>query len=68
MTFGHGTHYCLGGPLARIELQVIFPTLLRRLPGLRLANADVQWRPNFLLRGLVTLPLRFDPPGEAQVQ
>lgn len=60
MTFGHGIHYCLGGPLARIELQVIFPTLFQRLPGLRLAG-PVQWRPNFLLRGLVTLPLEFDP-------
>ncbi len=66
MTFGHGIHYCLGGPLARIELQVIFPTLFQRLPGLRLANPTVQWRPNFLLRGLVTLPLEFDPPGASQ--
>jgi cytochrome P450 len=61
MTFGHGPHYCLGGPLARIELQVIFPTLLRRLPGLRLATSEVRWRPNFLLRGLVELPLEFTP-------
>ncbi len=65
MTFGHGIHYCLGGPLARIELQVIFPTLFRRLPGLRLTSADPQWRPNFLLRGLVALPLAFDPPAVA---
>lgn len=63
MTFGHGIHYCLGGPLARIELQVIFPTLFRRLPNLRLASQSVQWRPNFLLRGLVALPLEFDPPA-----
>lgn len=62
MTFGHGPHYCLGGPLARIELQVIFPTLFRRLPGLRLATSEVRWRPNFLLRGLVELPLEFTPP------
>ncbi|MHB8595570.1 MAG: cytochrome P450 [Ktedonobacteraceae bacterium] len=61
MTFGHGIHYCLGGALARLELRVIFPTLFRRLPGLRLAAPTVQWRPNFLLRGLVALPLQFDP-------
>jgi cytochrome P450 len=61
MTFGHGIHYCLGGALARMELQVIFPILFRRLPGLRLASSTVQWRPNFLLRGLVELPLAFDP-------
>lgn len=61
MTFGHGPHYCLGGPLARIELQVIFPTLFRRLPDLRLATSEARWRPNFLLRGLVELPLAFTP-------
>jgi cytochrome P450 len=61
MTFGHGIHYCLGGALARMELQVIFPTLFQRLPGLRLASPDVRWRPNFLLRGLIELPLEFDP-------
>lgn len=65
MTFGHGIHYCLGGPLARIELQVIFPILFQRLPGLRLASSSVQWRPNFLLRGLVELPLEFDAPAVA---
>ncbi len=59
MTFGYGIHYCLGGPLARIELQVILPTLFQRLPGLRLASPTVEWRPNFLLRGLVKLPLEF---------
>lgn len=37
MTFGHGPHQCLGMPLARLELQVAFPTLLRRIPTLRLA-------------------------------
>lgn len=66
MTFGHGIHYCLGGPLARIELQVIFSTLFQRLPGLRLAEPTARWRPNFLLRGLVTLPLEFDSPAVAQ--
>ncbi|BCL84213.1 cytochrome P450 [Ktedonobacteria bacterium brp13] len=64
MTFGHGIHYCLGGALARMELQVIIPTLFQRLPGLRLASTSVQWRPNFLLRGLVELPLLFDVPAE----
>ncbi len=66
MTFGHGIHYCLGAALARLELQVIFSTLLRRLPGLRLASPNIQWRPNFLLRGVVALPLEFDTPGADQ--
>ncbi|MDQ2902647.1 MAG: cytochrome P450 [Chloroflexota bacterium] len=61
MTFGHGIHYCLGAALARMELEIVFPTLLQRLPGLRLAVPEVEWRPNFLLRGLVALPLKFDP-------
>lgn len=65
MTFGYGIHYCLGGPLARIELQVILPTLFQRLPELRLASPTVEWRPNFLLRGLVKLPLEFTPPSVA---
>ncbi|WP_410653336.1 cytochrome P450 [Amycolatopsis sp. cmx-4-54] len=37
VTFGHGPHQCLGMPLARLELQVAFPTLLRRIPTLRRA-------------------------------
>lgn len=64
MTFGHGIHYCMGAALARLELEIVFPTLLRRLPGLRLAEPEsIEWRPNFLLRGLMALPLRFDPPS-----
>jgi Cytochrome P450 len=35
--FGHGVHQCLGQTLARAELEIALPTLLRRLPGLRLA-------------------------------
>ena len=63
MTFGHGIHYCMGAALARLELEIVFPTLLQRLPGLRLAIPEVEWRPNFLLRGLAALPLQFDPPA-----
>ncbi|GHO89531.1 cytochrome P450 [Dictyobacter formicarum] len=68
MTFGHGIHYCLGSALARMELECIFPTLLKRLPNLRLASPSVQWRPNFLLRGLAALPLEFDPPATAAIE
>ncbi|MER7365024.1 cytochrome P450 [Nonomuraea wenchangensis] len=38
LTFGYGPRYCPGAPLARVELQVLFSTLPRRFPGLRLAN------------------------------
>lgn len=60
--FGHGVHYCVGAPLARLEGEIAVNTLLRRLPGLRLA-ADVQrleWRTQPLFRGLVALPVAWD--------
>ena len=57
--FGHGIHYCLGAPLARLEAQIAFTGLLDRLPGLRLAEPadELSWRPGVLLRGLFTLPV-----------
>jgi cytochrome P450 len=40
LAFGHGVHHCLGAPLARMEMRAAFPALLRRFPGLALANPD----------------------------
>jgi cytochrome P450 len=59
LAFGHGIHYCLGAPLARLEAQIAFDRLLTRFPGLRL-DADVDalaWRPGMLIRGLEKLPV-----------
>jgi cytochrome P450 len=57
LSFGGGIHYCLGAQLARIEAEIAISTLLRRLPGLRLDDADnPEWRPTFVLRGLKRLP------------
>jgi cytochrome P450 len=57
LSFGGGIHLCLGAQLARIEAEVAISTLLRRLPDLRLDNAEnPQWRPTFVLRGLKSLP------------
>jgi cytochrome P450 len=57
LSFGGGIHYCLGAQLARIEAEVAIGTLLRRLPDLRLNDAEnPEWRPTFVLRGLKRLP------------
>jgi cytochrome P450 len=59
MTFGHGAHYCIGAPLARIELQVVLGTLVERIPSLRLAVPVDQLRPksHLLTGGLAELPV-----------
>jgi len=60
VAFGWAAHYCFGAPLARIEGQIAFTTLLRRLPGLALAaDAPLEWRANLGLRGLVALPVAY---------
>ena len=57
LSFGGGIHFCLGAQLARIEAEVAIATLLRRLPDLRLDDAEnPEWRPTFVLRGLKNLP------------
>src|SRR6185295_19564229 len=57
LSFGGGIHFCLGAQLARIEAEIAISTLLRRLPDLRLDNAEnPEWRPTFVLRGLKRLP------------
>ncbi|GIE49183.1 cytochrome P450 [Amorphoplanes nipponensis] len=64
LAFGHGIHYCLGAPLARLEAQVAFGRLLARYPHMRLAvaPAELTWRPGVLMRGLLELPV---VPGPA---
>jgi cytochrome P450 len=61
--YGHGIHYCLGAPLARLEGQTALATLLTRLPDLQLAAdpADLRWRGGLIMRGLRTLPVEFTP-------
>jgi cytochrome P450 len=60
LAFGVGQHYCLGAPLARLEAQLAFTTVLRRLPNLRLTGEKLVYRDNPNLRGLESLPLAFD--------
>jgi cytochrome P450 len=59
LTFGLGTHYCLGAPLARLELQILFRILLQRLPDLHLAG-DANFSKGFVIRGLKNLPIGFE--------
>ncbi|HSV67326.1 MAG TPA: cytochrome P450 [Mycobacteriales bacterium] len=55
--FGAGLHFCLGAPLARLELRTALATLLRRSPGLALAGEPVR-RTTFVLRGYASVPIR----------
>ena len=57
LTFGHGIHFCLGAPLARVELATSFSAILRRLPGLHLVR-EPEFKPNYILRGLQELRVR----------
>jgi cytochrome P450 len=59
LAFGWAAHFCFGAPLARIEGQVAFETILRRLPNLRLTSERLAWRTNLGLRGLTALPVSF---------
>lgn len=55
--FGHGLHYCVGAPLARLETEIAINTLLRRFPRLRLASDALTWRADYTFRSLVALPV-----------
>jgi cytochrome P450 RapN len=59
LAFGHGVHFCIAAQLARIELQTAIATLLRRLPGVRLAvpAEELVWKTGMLVRGLRALPV-----------
>jgi cytochrome P450 len=65
MSFGHGSHYCLGVPLAKMQIEVALTRLLTRYPDLQLAVKpdEVRWENNALLRGLVALPVLLGPPA-----
>ncbi|MET8171964.1 cytochrome P450 family protein [Streptomyces clavifer] len=61
LAFGHGTHYCLGAPLARMEGRIAVRALLERCP--RLAQdpdgGELDWLPGMLIRGVRSLPVRW---------
>lgn len=61
LSFGMGTHYCLGAPLARIEGQIAITALLKHMPklGLGVPYNKISWRPGLVLRGVKALPVEF---------
>ena len=60
VTFGFGTHFCVGAPLARLEGRIAFGEIFRRLPPFSREPGEVEWTPSIVLRGLRALPRRFD--------
>ncbi|MEU0498103.1 cytochrome P450 [Mycobacterium sp. NPDC006124] len=56
LAFGHGVHFCLGAPLARLEARVALSAVTRRFPHATLAGEPV-YKPNVTLRGMASLPL-----------
>ncbi|MEU4740428.1 cytochrome P450 [Actinosynnema sp. NPDC023658] len=64
LAFGHGIHYCLGAPLARMEGEIAIGTLFDRFDVTLTADPDtLPWRPVTLIRGLQTLPVSLTPRG-----
>ena len=59
VAFAWASHFCFGAPLARIEGQTAFATMLQRMPNLRLEAGPITWRENLGLRGLTSLPVTF---------
>jgi cytochrome P450 len=59
LAFGHGVHYCLGAPLARVEGEIALSSLVRRLRDLRLLTEALAYKENIVLRGLAALPVGF---------
>lgn len=59
ISFSAGIHYCLGAPLARLELEIAVGTLLRRMPDLQLDGPKPEYRDTYVIRGLKALPVTF---------
>jgi cytochrome P450 len=62
LAFGEGIHFCIGSPLARLEAQIAFSSMLERFPKLRLRDpgAKLQYKGSYFLRGLAALPMAID--------
>jgi pimeloyl-[acyl-carrier protein] synthase len=68
LAFGWAAHFCFGAALARLEGQIAFESILRRLPNLALdTTAPLEWRHNLGLRGLTALPVNFTASSQAAI-
>ncbi|MER7166848.1 cytochrome P450 family protein [Micromonospora sp. NPDC000207] len=65
LSFGHGSHFCLGAPLARLELKIALPALFERYPDMSLAVApeDLEPQGTFIMNGHRALPVRLGAPA-----
>ncbi|PFE93312.1 cytochrome P450 [Bacillus thuringiensis] len=61
LAFGHGSHFCLGAPLARLEAKIAITNLFNRMPELKIKGnrEEIKWQGNYLMRSLEELPLTF---------
>lgn len=68
LSFGHGIHFCLGAPLARLQTETVLAVLLDRFPEMAAAepSAPPLWRPVGDMRGLLTLPVRLYPAARTR--
>lgn len=64
LAFGHGPHFCLGAPLARLEAHIALPALFHRLPSMKATVAfdDIPYSPSFLTYGPLSLPVTLNHP------
>jgi cytochrome P450 len=61
LAFGHGIHFCLGAPLARLEAEIALNAVFDRYAALQLATDSLNWRRDMTLRTLTSLPVRIEP-------
>jgi len=61
IAFGHGSHFCLGASLARLEAKIAISSLLQHIPNIQMQGEreQVRWKENYLMRSLEELPLKF---------
>jgi cytochrome P450 len=67
VAFGHGVHFCIGAPLARLEGRIALEDLLARLQGFALAGGTWEPRKAFHVHGPTRLPIRFEPGRKSAV-